>query len=479
MIVLKFGGTSVQDAAAITNVVHIIEREVHRKPLVVVSACAGVTDALIMIAKTAEVGKLDEAERQIESLLRRHLGIAEELMQGAKTEDLKSAATSDNVREMRRFLTSSFAELTTIVKEIAIVEELSPRVLDQVLSFGEQWSSYLLSRSLEKHGVRVSLVDATSLLATDDHFNNAEPQFDVTTQQCTACLLPLLQDGKVVVTQGFIGSTDEGETTTIGRGGSDYSASIFGARLNAEEIQIWTDTNGILTADPFLVSEARSLESLGYEEAEELALRGAKVLHPSTVAPALEKHIPLRVLNSKNPTHRGTLVVDSRRKGEKLSGVKSVTLKCSVTLLRCKSLDGRITHSSLGKMLNVFKHHGHYIDIVTAGLSNVSFVFQGELEKESLAELEENGIRIGLETGKAIVSVIGFNIRFANEIVGRILEVSADNGVTIDLLSHGSSDHSLPVVVEDARALDLLKALHEEFFERQGVQKHIPIVMNF
>jgi len=292
---MKFGGTSVEDAGAIDNVVNIIRRSIHRTPFIFVSACAGVTNALQETAQLSSQ-RNEKARSHFASLYRRHLEISNALF------------TGNSLRQVKNDLKKSFDELKCILDSVRILGELTPRTSDKILSFGECWSSQILTQALIKIGVCADNIPARLLLTTDNQFSKAEPLWDRTQENINSLLLPKFRSGRVVVTQGFTGATTDDVTTTLGRGGSDYSASIFGALLGAEEIQIWTDTDGILTADPRLVQNAYSLETISYDAAAELSRLGAKVLHPSTIAPAIEKNIPVRVLNSRNPSHPGTLI---------------------------------------------------------------------------------------------------------------------------------------------------------------------------
>jgi aspartate kinase len=327
--VLKFGGTSVRDAKAIQNVIDIVTARHSCPLLVVVSACGGVTNSLLTCIQDAAKGHLREAEGTLGALRERHLEIANGMIDGSHGVEFVDQLRQDCLK------------LERALQSTSVARSASAQVRDEIVSFGERWSSRLLFYALEEHGLAVALVDARRVLMTNNDFSKATPVFEETNVKARELMLPLLQQGKVVVTQGFIGSTRSGLTTTLGRGGSDYSASIFGSALDADEIQIWTDTDGILTADPSITPGAMPLREISVEEATELAHFGAKVLHPSTLAPAMSQHIPVHVLNSMNPFFPGTLVKPTN--GIQLPedrGVKSITGKrgvCTVAIERIKA----------------------------------------------------------------------------------------------------------------------------------------------
>jgi len=277
MIVMKFGGTSVEDARAMNNVIEIVTRERHRQPLVVLSDVAGATDTLIKAAHLAHEGQFEEAKNSLNQLLERHVTVLENLVE-------KRSSVQALIFEMRK----RFEELKNLCYGISILRELTNRSLDTIASVGEQLSSMIVEEGMKERGLPAVLVDARRFMITDDHFTAAAPQFDAIEEKAEALILPRLSRKEVIVTQGFIGATDNGVTTTLGRGGSDFSAAVVGTVLGAEEIQIWTDVDGILTADPSVVRDARKVKTMSFREASELAYFGARVLHPSTILLAVK-----------------------------------------------------------------------------------------------------------------------------------------------------------------------------------------------
>src|ERR1041385_8503864 len=294
--IMKFGGTSVEDAPAIQNVVAIVKLAVNSRPVVVVSALGGFTNSLLRSVEIAIEGDARSASKSLESEFERHLTVAEQLLNNERRAAFVSA-----VGDAR-------SKIRQLHKIIAAHPVTSPPLQDEIVAYGEHLSSQLVTAALTEAGVNARHVDARCCIKTDDVYGAAAPQAE-TTAAIGAEIDPLLTAAKVPVLGGFIGSTARGVTTTLGRGGSDYSAAIVGAALNAREIQIWTDVSGVLTADPRLVPEARTIPVLSYQEAAELAYFGAKVLHPKTIQPAIDKSIAVRVCNSRAPKQGGTLIV--------------------------------------------------------------------------------------------------------------------------------------------------------------------------
>ncbi len=318
MIVMKFGGTSVQDASAIRQVVGIIAERRSHQPVIVVSACAGVTNDLITLAESAVLEQHDTANRIVAALIRRHLTIADELLSGGEF--------------IRRELNVSFVKLTQCLSGIAMLRELTPRSRDWILSFGEWWSALLITVALCDAGIDAQYVPPQQLICTNDRYGEAEPDLPATAAQIDRHLLPVLRLGHVPVTGGFVGATSDGITTTLGRGGSDYSASLIGSLIGADEIQIWTDVDGLRSADPRILHDARPHLVLSYREAERLAILGANILHPKTIRPAEEHGIPIRILNTRQPDDEGTLI--GREENERLF---CITHKSGLSLV---SFDG-------------------------------------------------------------------------------------------------------------------------------------------
>jgi aspartate kinase len=455
MIVMKFGGTSVRDAAAIRNVANIVVRARERFPLVVVSACAGVTNALLGMAKKSAEGNLHEALAAVAALRQRHFAIAEELLKDGRRHSSREHAQEALDRDCR--------ELEKLAQSLAVLQELTPRTLDQCTAFGEQWSSLLLTHELLQRGCDAGVVDARTVLITGNEFTRATPLFDRIDAKAKEVFLPRLQQRQLVVTQGFIGATPNGLTTTIGRGGSDYSAAIFGAALEAEEIQIWTDVDGILSADPSILPEARRIKQMTFNEAAELAYFGAKVLHPSTILPAIKKNIPVRVLNSKRPEGEGTLITQTAA-GRSSCIVKSIAYKERITVINVQSTRMLMAHGFLARLFAVFATHQKSIDVIATSEVGVSLTIDNADDLEALlAELREFA-EVRVEHNKAVFCLVGENMKSTRGIAARVFAALDRAGVNMELISHGGSEINLTFVIGEAQIAAAVKCLHDEFF---------------
>lgn len=445
MIVMKFGGTSVEDANAICNAAAIILRE-QRPRLVVVSSCAGVTNALRDAALNASEEKEHTALRILDALEVRHSAIANELFK------------QESADEFIRTLWKDIAILKKLVQSVANLKELSDRTLDQFMSFGEQWSALILYLFLLQRDVPVELIDARSVMITDKEFNRATPLFQEIQERSE-----VFANKQLVITQGFIGATRDGIVTTLGRGGSDYSASIFGAALNAEEIQIWTDVNGILTADPSLLPEAQPIPELSFDEASELAYFGAKVLHPSTILPAVRKNIPVRVLNSKSPDHEGTLIQNSN--GNPNCVVKSIAYKEGITVITIKSTEMLMSHTFLARLFEIFSRYKKSIDVIATAKVSVSLTIDDSSDLENIVDELKEFAEVQVEYGKAVFCVVGENMKSYHGFAARIFRALDENDIKVELISNGASHINLTFVINEDQINPAVRALHKELFE--------------
>ena len=452
--VLKFGGTSVADAAALQRVVGLV-RHAQRstRPIVVVSALAGVTDALLAAADVAASGDPEGIRPQIDALLQRHADVAARL------------ARPDGATGIRTVLGRARGELLDLLKRIAEDPERRPALRDEVASYGERLSAALVTSVLLSADMPARYVDARHCLITDDTHGRATPLVPDTEQRTQAELAPLLDRHFVPVLGGYIGATLEGVTTTLGRGGSDYSASLVGAALSAAEIQIWTDVSGVLTADPQVVPGARTIPSLSYAEAAELAYFGAKVLHPKTIQPAMERDIPVRICNSHAPDDPGTVVT---ARGEVRAGaVKAIAHKAGVTVLQISSTRMLGAYGFLRGLFEVFERHRTVVDVVTTSEVSVSLtVDDAQSLPDIVAELRRLGT-VSVESGRAIVCVVGEGLRATPGIAARVFATITD--INVSLISQGASRVNLTFVVDEARVREAVLRLHEALFERDGV----------
>ena len=474
MIVMKFGGTSVGNADAFAQVANIVKQQVvtqqatHRPGvLVVTSAMSGVTNMLIEAAQKAAKGDEGFHQAQQDSLLLKHQVVA-----GRLIEDGAERAALARIFEQR------LADFDRLCSSIAVLGELTNRGLDVVSSLGERLAAPLLAASLRAAGVRAEFVDATKLIVTDAMFGAAAPDMGVTENNCREVLLPLVNEGIVPVITGFIGATPEGVTTTLGRGGSDYSAAIIGAALHVDEIQIWTDVNGVMTADPRIVPNARSLHQLSYEEVAELAYYGAKVLHPKTVTPAVEKKIPVRVLNTFEPDHPGTWIVEQGEPKGK-GTVKAITAIRHMNLI---TVSGRGMMGVLGIAARTFgavARTGANVLMISQGSSeqSICFVvpessapavisalkdeFERELDRQLIDQVE--GI-----PDITIVAVVGSGMRGTPGLAGRLFTAVSQAGINVIAIAQGSSEANISLVVLGDDVAIALNAIHAIF------ELHVP-----
>jgi aspartate kinase len=450
MKVLKFGGTSVEDADAMRNVVRIVRHSLDDQSLVVVSACAGVTNTLIGIAKKAVLNEQDEALRELERLILRHKRITGQLLDDRRDE-------SDTLLDRHQY------ELSRLLKSLAVLKVLPPQTLDQCMAYGEQWSSLLLTQALNENGITAVKIDARDVMITDDQFTQAAPLFEIIRLRAVEIFSPLLQGGNVVVTQGFLGSTKDGVTTTIGRGGSDYSAAIFGAVLGAEEIQIWTDVDGVLSADPNIIPTARRISELSFNEAAELAYFGAKVLHPSTIVPAIEKNIPVRVLNSRRPEYKGTLIISYAGPSTDCI-VKSVAYRKGITVITIQSTRMLMGYGFLARVFDIFARHQKSIDVVVTSEVSVSLTIDDSANLDPVVKELESFSTVRVDSDKAILCVVGENMKYTKGIAGRIFNALGRAGINIELISHGGSEINLTFVIGETQIVSAVQALHSELF---------------
>ncbi|MEW6126355.1 MAG: lysine-sensitive aspartokinase 3 [Acidobacteriota bacterium] len=452
MIVMKFGGTSVQDAAAINQTTEIVKSKLSQKPVVVVSAMSRVTDALLKIAHTAQSRRYDEARVVIDDLLTRHLATAREL--------LSSAGSANLLEYVEQNIHKYFSELDNLAHSVATLGELTPRSQDAIVSFGERLSSLIISAAFQANGIHAELVDSRSFVITDDKFTSAAPRLEATEMRTRAALAHIIESGRVPVAQGFIGSTTDGITTTIGRGGSDYSAAIIGAALAADAIEIWTDVDGLLTSDPRVVSDVRRIRVISFEEAAELSYFGAKVLHPSTVLPAVEKGIPVHIFNTKNPSCEGTVILAESPPSK--NSIKAIAFKRKVTVVNVNSTRMLMAHGFLRALFEVFERHQTSVDVVTTSEVSVSMTLDSTERLEAIkADLRGYG-ELSIETHKAIVCVVGDNLKFKPGVAGKLFSALGD--VNIHMISQGASEINLTFVIEDRDVEQVARKLHSEFF---------------
>jgi len=449
MIVMKFGGTSVEDSDSILRVIGVVKSEAARRPIIVVSACAGVTNQLLKIATISADGKKGEVNDLITAIRLRHEKLVDELIHTELPKNYLKGKISVYAHELRN-----------LAQAISVLGEVSNRSHDAIASYGERLSSMIIAQAMEENSLKVALIDAREYMITNETYTKALPLFKIVEEKVKKVLMPPVNDGYIVVTQGFIGASEKGITTTIGRGGSDYSAAIIGALLDSKEIQIWTDVDGVLTADPSIIPEARRIKKMSFNEASELAYFGAKVLHPMTILPAIEKNIPVYVRNSRNPAYRGTMISKSENHEECV--VKSIAYKERITLLNLVSSRMFMAHDFLEAVFAVFNKYKTIAHTVATSEVSVSVAIDDTTKLEEMKREFEEFSEVTASSGKAIICVVGENLRHSPGIVGKIF--SAMNGIRVNMISQGASEINIGFVVDEKDIERTVKALHKEFF---------------
>lgn len=460
--VMKFGGTSVGDAARIRAAAEIVARAASRGAVVaVVSAMSGVTNRLIAAAHASASGDLGACVELREALRAQHAAAIEALI---SDEPERAALMTETERIIN--------DAATLCQGTAMLRELTPRALDAISSVGERLSARLMAGALREMGLRGVSIEATELIVTDEEHGRAEPLMDETRERATARLLPLLAEGAVPVVTGFIGATRAGTLTTLGRGGSDYSATILGAALNAAEIIIWTDVDGVLTADPRLVGDARTIGEISYAEAAELAYFGAKVLHPKTLRPVAEAAIPVWIRNSFAPEKPGTKITPVGRPST--NGVRAITAIAGVSLI---TVGGRGIVDVLGVAARTFtaaaSAKANVLMISQASSQNdICFIVNSAeagrtveaLRSAFASDLVHHQVEhITVDSDIAVVAVVGENMRGTPGIAGRLFSALGRRGVNIIAIAQGSSEYNVSFVVEAGAMRDAMTAAHQEF----------------
>jgi aspartate kinase len=448
MIVMKFGGTSVQDAAAISSAARIVKGRLSRSPVVVVSAMAKVTDQLLSMARAAGSGDSKTALDLSRSLRERHYNTAGELLHTAIFSKFHSE------------LEESFEALDELLRGIAAVGEVTPRTTDHVAAYGELLSSKICAAAFSACGLDATLVDSRECVVTDNAHMRAAPLMEETYARLRSRVQPLLEAGRVPVMGGFIGATKAGVTTTIGRGGSDYSAAIIGAGLDAQAIEIWTDVDGMMTTDPNICPEARRIKVISFDEAAELAYFGAKVLHPATVLPAVQKNIPVFILNSRNPSCEGTRII--ARAPHCRNSFKAIAAKKRITIIDVAAPRMLLVHGFLRAIFEAFDRHRVPVDVVSTSEVSVSLTVDSNEAIPALAADLAKLADVKYEGRKAIVCLVGENLREIPGVAARVFSELTD--VKIRMISQGASEINLTFVIEEDQVPQVIQRLHKVFF---------------
>jgi len=461
MIVMKFGGTSMGDVARIRQAAEIVRGTglPTGGKVVVLSAMSGVTNALISAAHAAEQGNTAEALRLVEEIVEKHRRTASELVPQA-------------AGEIMTYVQRKMDRVARLCESIAVLGELTPRALDMISSMGERFSVRLVAAALQQIGCAAQPIEAAELIVTNDQFGSAVPLMEQSQARIRECLLPLVQQGIIPVVTGFMGATTTGIVTTLGRGGSDYSAAILGNCLDADEVQIWTDVDGVMTADPRVVPTARTLPVLSYTEAAELSYFGAKVLHPKTILPVVEKSIPLRIANTFHPTHPGTLIVEKPQKTGK--GVKAIASIKGVSLLTVQGKGMMGVPGVAARVFSAVAREKVSVLMISQSSSeqNICFVVE-EPHSQQLVQLLEADFReellfqhidrIWAQDGVVVIAVVGAGMRGTPGIAAKLFGALGKPGINVLSIAQGSSEYNLSLAVDARDADDAVRHIHQEF----------------
>jgi bifunctional aspartokinase / homoserine dehydrogenase 1 len=469
ILVMKFGGTSVGSPEAMQTVADIVAAEKKRwKGVVpVVSALNGVTNILLDTAQKAASGDRSVVEASTKDLHDRHRMMLESLL-----------TTESEQKKLAWEINQLINEFTSLVHAMYVLGEASPRGIDAVGSLGERMSARILSSLLNERNIKAAAVDSTQLIVTDARFTSANPDESATREKTRSVLLPLIEKDITPVVTGFLGATPDGVVTTLGRGGSDYSAALLGAVLPAGEVWIWTDVNGVMTADPRLVPDAKTIEHLSYREVSELAYFGAKVLHPKTIRPVIENNIPLRVCNTFNPKNAGTwILADNSNITEGI--VKAVTAINDMSLVTVEGTGMLGVPGVAARTFEAVARTGTSVPLISQASSEQSICFTVPIEstervKKALEKAFSNEIQrrdidgISISPAVGIVSVVGAGMRYTPGVAGRIFTALGEAKVNVIAIAQGSSEVSISLVVSQESLKYAVKTLHDLIQLEQG-----------
>jgi aspartate kinase len=447
LIVMKFGGSSLESSLAIQRVAGIVRTRLERHPFVVVSAMGKTTNALLNIARDAANGKRAQADESLRVLEEFHAREASPLVGSSGQEKLQN------------ILESHFRALREAVIDLASLEFLSPQTADAIASYGERLSSLIVALAFQNEGLPARHLDARTVIVTDRNFTQATPLLPETYARLSETVRGT-DPAQITVMGGFIGATADKTPSTLGRGGSDFSASLVGAGINAKEIEIWTDVDGLLTCDPNLVPEARPVRLISFDEAAELAYFGAKVLHPATIGPAKDKNIPVRILNSRRPEAPGTRIVAHSVPSTNV--LKSLACKRGVTVVNIRSNRMLMAHGFLRSIFEVFDQQETPVDMIATSEVSVSLTIDNDARLPAICSALAPITEVSIEKNQALLCAVGENIRDTPGVAARIFAALQD--VNIGMISQGASRLNLGLVVNEVDLLRAARALHREFF---------------
>ena len=452
LVVMKFGGTSVEDPAAIARTAAIVAGRVAmgKQTVVVVSAMAKVTDQLLRAASCAAKGDRAGSLALSSRLRSRHRDTA-----AALVKDPKDAAALVNLIDQK------FDSLDEILRGLAAILELTPRISDLVVSYGERISSRIIAAAFCESGINAAHVDAREIIVTDSQFQKAVPQDSAIEKRCAQNLRPLLDAGKVPVMGGFIASNEDGITTTLGRGGSDFTGALVGGALAADAIEIWTDVDGIMTSDPRVCPDALRVKVISFEEAAELAYFGAKVLHPATILPAVKRNIPVHVLNSRNPTNEGTRIISIAPHCS--SPFKSIAVKKKLSIIDVVASRMLMTHGYLSEIFSIFDKHKCPVDMVSTSEVSVSLTVDSTDKLPAIAADLSKLADVKYEGKKALICMVGEDIRGQSGMAAQVF--AAIRHINVRMISQGASEINMSFMIEEDDADEAVRSLHAAFFK--------------
>jgi aspartate kinase len=475
MVVQKFGGTSLADPDAVRRLIGIVRAARARDgrgPVLVVSAMSRVTDTLLALAAEAGASRPEGARTQLDQLRERHLEMARAVVgntvgsavrnvAGNTVGDATGSAAGDAaLAALTAHIDQQFEELASVVEALAALRDVPVRTLDVVAAMGELLSSRIVAAALVHAGLPGEWVDARRAIVTDDLHTRASPLMGETDAALRTSVLAVVDAGRIPVLGGFVGATVEGHTTTLGRGGSDYSSTIVGAGIGAVEIQIWTDVDGMLTADPREVSQSRLVPRLSFAEAAELAYFGAKVLHPSTIHPAADRNIPVRILNSRKPDGAGTLItVDPAPVGDSLTAMAA---KRDLTVVDITSSRMLMAYGFLRRVFEVFERFTTAVDVVTTSEVSVSVTVDDRRHLGEIVDALSEFAQVSVEPGMALLCAVGDRLRAEPATGARVIRVLEE--VPLRMISQAASRRNITVVLREADLPHAMHRLHEEFF---------------
>jgi aspartate kinase len=452
LVVMKFGGTSVEDPAAINRTAAIVAGRVSagRQPVVVVSAMAKVTDQLLRAASAASVGDRTGALAISSRLRSRHRDTAAALIKNQKD----SAA-------LVTWIDQKFDQLDEVLRGLAAILELTPRISDLIVSYGERLSSRMIAAAFCERGIAAAHVDAREIILTDSQFQKAIPLDTAIEKRANEKVRPLVNEGKVPVMGGFVGSNEAGITTTLGRGGSDFTGALIGGALAADSIEIWTDVDGIMTSDPRVCPDALRVKVISFEEAAELAYFGAKVLHPATILPAVKKNIPVLVLNSRNPGNEGTRITSLAPHCK--SPFKSIAVKKKLSIIDVVASRMLMTHGYLKAIFDVFDRHQCAVDMVSTSEVSVSLTVDSNDKLPLIAADLSKLADVKYEGKKALVCMVGEDIRGRNGMAAQVF--MAIRHINVRMISQGASEINMSFMIDEEDADEAVRSLHAAFFQ--------------